>query len=77
MRPTALWVSSVNQRLPSAPAVMPQRPTPELSPVPTSGTAGPVAAAVGAPGPRTAAHSAIAVVIRPRTGLLSAAPSGP
>jgi hypothetical protein len=75
MRPTALCVSSVNQRLPSGPAVMPQSPTSDSRPVSNSEITGPPGVASAAPGTARLAKIAIAMVIRPRTRAVSAAPS--
>ena len=55
IRPTPLFVSSVNQRLPSGPCAMPQRPMLGVSPVLNSEIEGPLAVATVAPAPRNAA----------------------
>ena len=55
IRPTPLLVSSVNQRLPSGPCAMPQRPMLGVRPVLNSEIEGPLAAAAVAPAPRNAA----------------------
>jgi hypothetical protein len=75
MRPTALFVYSVNQRLPSGPGAMPQSPTPAVRPVSNSEVTGPPVVASAAPGKARPAKTAIAIVIRPRTEPVSAPPS--
>jgi hypothetical protein len=77
IRPTPPRLSSVNQRLPSGPFAIPQRPTPGVSPVLNSDTTEPsssFASAVAAP--NSAATSARASEMRARTLAVSAAPSG-
>src|SRR5215210_9301651 len=74
IRPTALFESSVNQRLPSGPGAIPQSATPSVRPVPNSEVTGPpepVASAVVAPAPRTAAQSESEIQFRARTQLVS------
>ena len=77
IRPTALFDSSVNQRFPSGPGAMPQRLTPDVSPVSNSEIEGPSFVVASAElGKRTAAQSAIAMVARVRTDPVSARSSG-
>ena len=76
IRPTPLLVSSVNQRLPSGPWAMPQRPMLGVRPVLNSEIEGPLAVATVAPAPRNAATNSDTMRVRRRTLAASTPPSG-
>ena len=82
IRPTPLLVSSVNQRLPSGPCAMPQRPTLGVRPVLNSEIEGPLAVAkvlavaTVAPAPRNAAKNSDRMRVWKRTLGASTPPSG-